>query len=242
MTLTEELKQLLLDKGAELIGIGDLAQLWKENALTVGSEEISEEKLSAYSVGISIAIPLPKHLIEELKEAPNEEYYNLYHSLNQKLNEIVLAGEEFLKGKGYRAYAQTTDRVKADDGFISPLPHKTVATRAGLGWIGKNCLLVTKEFGPAMRISSLLTDAPLECSEAITESQCGTCELCVKACPAQVLRGTLWKAGMDRSELVDAQKCFDKQVEIMKEKTGIEADLCGKCFAVCKYTQGYLKR
>ena len=226
MSLTEELRKVLIEKGAKLVGIGNM-------------EEVDS---CDYSIGVSVAIPLPKELVEDLKQAPTEEYYHLYHSLNQKLNEVVLAGEEFLKTKGYKAYAQTTDRVKVADGFVSPLPHKTVATRAGLGWIGKNCLLVTKEYGSAMRISSLLTDAPLECNEAMNESQCGSCELCVKICPAQVLTGVLWQAGMERSKLVDAQKCFDKQVEIMKEKTGIEADLCGKCFAVCKYTQGYLKR
>lgn len=226
MSLTEELKKVLLEKGAKLVGIGNMEHI-------DGCD---------YPIGVSVAIPLPKELVEDLKDAPTEEYYHLYHSLNQKLNEVVLAGEVFLKDKGYKAYAQTTDCVKVGDGFISPLPHKTVATRAGLGWIGKNCLLVTKEYGSAMRISSLLTDAPLECNEAMNESQCGSCELCVKICPAQVLTGVLWQAGMERSKLVDAQKCFDKQVEIMKEKTGIEADLCGKCFAVCKYTQEYLKK
>ena len=62
---------------------------------------------------------------------------------------------------GYQSYANTTKAVKQDDNWCTPLPHKTVATRTGLGWIGKNCLLVTKEYGSAVRLSSLLTDAPL---------------------------------------------------------------------------------
>ena len=226
MNVTEELKQLLLDSGAKLVGVGDMSGV-------AGCD---------YPVGVSVAIPLPKDLVEQLKTAPTEEYYHMYYALNKKLNEIVSAGEEFLKSKGYNAYAQTTDRVKTNENRISKLPHKTVATRAGLGWIGKNCLLVTKEYGPAIRISSLLTDAPLKCNEPINESKCGGCSLCVKNCPGQALKGTLWTAGMERSEIVDVEQCFKTQFEIMKKNTGIETDLCGKCFAVCAHTQRYLRQ
>lgn len=161
--------------------------------------------------------------------------------MNRKLNAIVLAGEKFLKSQGFEAYAQTTDRVKVDRDRISELPHKTVATRAGLGWIGKNCLLVTPQYGSAVRISSLLTDAPLNWDKAVNQSRCGACSLCVKNCPGQALKGTLWDAGIQREKIVDVEKCRKKQVEIMFEKTGIETDLCGKCFAVCAYTRRYLR-
>ena len=105
-------------------------------------------------------------------------------------------------------------------------PHKTVATRAGLGWIGKNCLLVTSQYGPAVRISSLLTNAPLECNKAIDVSRCGECRVCVEHCP-----------GVQREDIVNVEECYKKQNEIMYEHTGIEKDLCGKCFAMCVYAQ-----
>lgn len=224
--LTEELKQLLYNKGAALVGIGDMSRVQNCD----------------FKTGIAVAVLLPEHIIIDLQTAPTKEYYDLYYSLNGKLNEIVMAGEEFLLDKGFKAYAQTTDRVEVDQDNISKLPHKTVATRAGLGWIGKNCLLVTPEFGSAIRISSLLTDAPLACDEPVTESQCAGCSLCVQKCPAQALKGTLWKAGMQREEIADVGKCYKKQLEIMYRETGIKTDLCGKCFAVCTYTRKYLKK
>ena len=46
---------------------------------------------------------------------------------------------------------------------------------------------------------------------------------------------------MQREKIVDIEKCYKKQIEIMSRNTGIETDLCGKCFAVCAYTQRYLK-
>ena len=225
MNLTEELKQILYSAGADLVGIGDLS----------GVEQCE------YPMGVSVAVKVPRHIVLDLKNAPTKEY-NRYHSLKQKLNELVLAGEKFLKEKGFEAYAQTTDRVNVGKDRISKIPHKTVATRAGLGWIGRNCLLVTREHGSAVRISSLLTNAPLTCDKEEKESHCGGCNLCVQQCPAQALYGTLWKAGMPRKDIMDVESCYQKQVEIMFENTGIKTDLCGKCFAVCVYTKKYLER
>ena len=225
MKLTDEIKELLYDCGADLVGIGDM----------------SEVEHCCFKTGISVAIALPKDIIIDLQEAPTKEYYDLYYSLNKKLNEIVLTGEDFLKKRGFEAYAQTTDRVKVNQKKFSTLPHKTVATRGGLGWIGKNCLLITPRYGSAIRISSLLTNAPLKCDEPINQSYCGTCIQCVKNCPGQALKGTFWKVGIPREKILDIEKCYKTQVEIMSKSTGIETDLCGKCFAVCTYTKRYLQ-
>ena len=225
MKLTDEIKELLYDCGADLVGIGDM----------------SEVEHCCFKTGISVAVALPKDIIIDLQEAPTKEYYDLYYSLNKKLNEIVLTGEDFLKKRGFEAYAQTTDRVEENQNKVSKLPHKTVATRGGLGWIGKNCLLITPRYGSAIRISSLLTNAPLKCDEPIDRSYCETCNQCVKNCPGQALKGTLWKVGIPREKILDIEKCYKTQVEIMSKSTGIETDLCGKCFAVCTYTKRYLQ-
>lgn len=224
--LREELYDILRDKGAVLVGTGDLTGL-VEGGLTVG---------------VSVAVPIPVHVVETLKIAPTEEYYELYHTLNERLNDIVTAGAAFLQSKGYRAVANTTRAVKMNEEWRTPLPHKTVATRAGLGWIGKNCLLVTPEYGSAIRLSSLVTDAPLPVNEPINETRCKNCRCCVDRCPAGALTGTSWKAGMPREELFDREVCKKTQIERMKKATGRETDLCGLCFAVCPYTQGYLNR
>ncbi len=225
MELTNELREFLHAQGAALVGFGDM----------------SEVAGCGYRTGISVAIPLPKHVVTDLKQAPTEEYYHLYHTMNEKLNRIVSAGEQFLTARGFEAYAQTTDRVTTDEHNVSRLPHKTVATRCGLGWIGKNGLLITEDYGSAIRLSSLLTNAPLAHDAAINHSRCGSCDLCVTSCPAKAIKGRLWQTGVPRHEIVDVNICLETQLRIMKEQTGIEADLCGKCFAVCMYTQNYLK-
>lgn len=145
MNLSEELRNVLSAEGAELIGYGTL------------TDEICPD----YPVGVSVALSVPLHILNDLEDGPTKAYYDMYYEWNERLNQIVRAGEQFLTHNGYQALALTTDAVTIDKEWKSRLPHKTVATRSGLGWIGKNGLLVTSEFGPAVRISSILTDAPL---------------------------------------------------------------------------------
>lgn len=224
--LKQNLVRLLQQNGAALCGVADL------NGFVA----------SSMTTGISVAIPVPVNIVEDLKTAPTREYHDMYYTLNQKLNDIVTAGADFLIRQGYQAFANTTDVVKYNEEWQTPLPHKTVATRAGLGWIGKSCLLVTPEYGSAIRLSSLITNAPLPYDTPITQSRCGSCTQCVQHCPAKALTGALWTAGMPREELFQREICKKVQTERMKAATGIETDLCGMCFAVCPYTNRYLKK
>lgn len=223
--LKKDLFCLLAKKGAVLMGAADLTGLVDGDMQT----------------GISVAVPVPAHIVRDLQTAPTREYYDAYHSLNAQLDDIVTSGAEFLAERGYHTQANTTKNVHKDEDWRTPLPHKTVATRAGLGWIGKSCLLVTREYGSAVRISSLLTDAPLPCDAPVTENRCGGCSVCVRQCPAGALTGAVWTPGTGREELFHRERCKKKQFEQMKRATGIETDLCGLCFAVCPYTQKYLK-
>lgn len=224
--LKKELFLTLKEKGAKLAGIGNLSGIVDSDMHT----------------GISVAIPLPRQIVQDLQIAPTQEYYHAYHSLNAILDEIVSSGSEFLNSKGYKAYANTTKVVKQNEEWCTPLPHKTVATRAGLGWIGKSCLLVTKKYGSAIRLSSLITNAPLPCDSPINQCQCGPCNICVKKCPGNALTGKLWAPNTAREELFHREICYQTQLQRMKKSTGIEADLCGLCFAVCPYTQRWLNR
>lgn len=105
-----------------------------------------------------------------------------------------------------------------------------------------NCLLVTEKFGSAIRISSLLTQVPLCCEEPVNRPPLRSLPNLCKQCPAGALKGTLWQLGTPRSEIVDVEKCYRKQVEILTAQISRQEDLCRKCFAVCSYTQRYLRQ
>ena len=223
--LKENLFHLLAEKGAKLMGIADLSG--------IGGAEMR--------TGVAVAVPLPPKIIRDLQNAPTLEYYDAYHALNKKLDEIVSCGAAFLRKHGYAAAAHTTKTVQQDADWRTPLPHKTVATRAGLGWIGKSCLLVTANYGSAVRLSSLITNAPLPPDAPVTESRCGSCTVCVQSCPGKALTGTLWTPDTPREALLHKEACKKAQIERMRRAVGVETDLCGLCFAVCPYTRRYLE-
>lgn len=223
--ITEELRNLLYAAGAQLVGFADMRNI----------------QGSPLPYGVCVALPVPVSIIREIEDGPTLAYWETYNTLNDKLNEIVNEGADFLRARNHKAIPYTTGYALQDEQRRTTLPYKTVATRAGMGWIGKSCLLVTPEYGSAVRISTLLTDAPLECGRLINKSRCGKCELCRTHCPAKALTGTLWTPGMDRETLFYTETCVEVIRKRMKERTGIDGTLCGKCFVVCPYTQRYLR-
>lgn len=219
----------LLARGAVRVGFGDLRGL---------PAEVRE----GLPVGISVLVTYPPEVICGIAELPTQEYNDWYDLLNERLDALVTYGAELLRGRGYAAVAQTRERVgTGEQENCTTLPHKTVATRAGMGWIGKSALLITEQYGSAVRLSSILTDAPLQTTEPIDESRCGKwCWACRTDCPAKAIRGKLWNVGVERDELVDAVAC--REVARARAKQGFGGDgitICGKCIETCPYTRGY---
>jgi len=221
-----------------------IAELTVRGAVIVGFGDISElppDVREGLSVGICVAVKYPKEVIRGISDLPTAEYFGWYNKLNDKLDTLVTYGAELLQSKGYTAIAQTRKRVGAGEKEDHTLlPHKTVATRAGIGWIGKSALLVTERYGSMIRLSSILTDAPLETAVPINESKCGNCTVCTSACPAGAVSGKLWCVGLERKEFFDAVKCRKTARERSKLGFGGDATICGKCIEACPYTRRYL--
>ena len=109
---------------------------------------------------------------------------------------------------------------------------RAVARAAGIGWIGKSLLLVTPEFGPRVRLATLLTDleAP-DCDEV--EPDCGDCKECIEACPVGALREPADAAyPPPRGEVLDIEACR-LQCERFAAQKALGADVCGVCIKVC---------
>ncbi len=223
--LTITIKEELFRQGADIVGIGDLT-------------ELPGDVRGNMPIGICVAVKYPKKVIQGISQLPTAEYNEWYNRLNEKLDRIVTYGAEQLIAKGFRAVAQTRERVgNGEEENNTVLPHKTVATRAGIGWIGKSALLVTEQYGSMIRLSSILTDAPLETDAPINQSKCGDCIICTKACPAGAISGKAWEAGLYRDEFFDPDKCRKAARERAKKGFGGENTICGKCIEVCPYTK-----
>ncbi len=225
---TEKFKAMLLSLGADLVGIGDLAM-------------VPAQDRKDLPIGISVAIAYQPQDILGIGQGPTEEYYKAYVNINDKLDAIITKGADYLQREGYAAIAQTIEEVaKVETNYDSVLPHKTVATRAGIGWIGKCAVLVTTQYGSAIRISTILTNAPLLEDSPINESNCGGCTKCVKECPAGAVQGRNWSVQSNREELLDPVKCRKTARDLSQKRIDREISLCGKCILVCPYTQKYL--
>ncbi|OGO17582.1 MAG: hypothetical protein A2Z15_08560 [Chloroflexi bacterium RBG_16_50_11] len=228
-TLNEELTQFLKSRGASLVAFADL-------------KEIPSEARDGFHFGISIAVALDQQIMSDIKTGPTIAYHAEYKIVNALLDYLGQSAAQFLVKKGYKAQALTTT-IHADRDTLSvKLPHKTVATRAGLGWIGKCALLITKKYGSAIRLTTVLTGAPLTAGKPINESLCAHCTRCVDACPAQAHTGENWEVGMPREALYDAFKCREKTRGLSMKSFGEQVSICGLCIVACPWTKDYLKR
>ncbi len=239
----DQLKRELTDRGASLVGFADLAGLYGRCDVTLPSTPDSEKEpfsIPEYPRGVSIAVAIPRDVIRGISSRPTEEYFNAYHEINRKLDALALFCESYLALRGYKAYAQTTRKTKEYGIFRTIMPHKTVAVNGGLGWIGKSALLVTPQYGSAVRLTSVLTDAPLPADLIIPETKCGGCMICAEACPGSAITGRLWRRDQPRDWILDATACRKQARKIAAEALGREITLCGKCIEVCPYTRKYL--
>jgi epoxyqueuosine reductase len=143
--------------------------------------------------------------------------------------------------KGYNALAKIQTMIAQDEDYRTVLPHKTVATLSGSGWICKCATLVTKEVGSALRLTVVLTDAPLDCGVPITESLCNNeCKVCADVCPGHAPLGGKWYAGKDRDLFFNAHACRPAAVAHAKAALGISKTLCGLCISNCPFTKNAL--
>ena len=188
---------------------------------------------------IFFGIPLTRPYMRKVLETPdyvetiiaqNKIESDEFHLTEMKAGEVADQITALLVSKGYQAYSQSDTNLIATNAWDAersetPLPHKTIAVLAGVGWIGKSNLLVTPEYGSGLCMSTVLTDAPLQVTHPLTsQSKCGACRKCVNVCPTNALRGTTWEKGCSREDIVDIHKCTT----------------CLKCMMHCPYTRKFI--
>ena len=210
--------------------IGQILRTKGVDAWGVAVNDPRSPQAPDYPTAISILMRLDPLVVRGLRHGPTPDYQQEYQRVNIALDDATGTLVDVLEAHGHAA-----ERVPATMGKANghkPFPHKTAATRAGLGWIGKTALFVSPEFGPAVRLATVFTDLELPYGEPVTESRCGDCRACVAACPAGCGRDVLWRPGMARELLFDAGAC-SRHLSLF---TAVEAQICGICIAACPYT------
>ncbi len=227
-TIERQLSDGALDRGAALVGFADLTCL-------------PPESRQSMPMGVSLAVQLDARIVASICRGPTTEYIAEYERANGLLADLSDHLADLLESGGSAAISLPPTGTEFDRETLSTaLPHKTVATRAGLGWIGKNALLTTEKYGSAVRLGTVLTDAGLQAGRPVDRSRCGECTLCVRECPAAAPTGRNWSADLPRDDLLDAGACGEYAKRV-SAALGSEHTVCGRCIPTCPWTRKYLE-
>lgn len=222
MSEMNELKKYLIAQGVSKVGFADVSEF--------------SEKFVKLPNGISLVLKLPKKTVQMIQEEEYEKYWKSFHRQIGELTKISHKGERYIKKHGYDAFALTMKRNEVDmEKLLSILPYKTIATKAGLGWIGRSALFVTQEYGSAVVLGGILTNMPLDFGKPITDSLCDDCTNCQNACPVGAINPQKWNDRLNREDIIDIETCKEYIIEQYQLGLG-----CTKCMSECKLTQNYL--
>lgn len=212
-----EIKKLCLDAGADLFGVADITSIKDEFLLS----DLAKKRIKR---GISLGVRVSDAVLDEIQEAPNKIYFHHYRTINMFLDQLALRLINFIQNKGFFALAVPASQIVDWQKQNAHLSHKKIGLLAGLGWIGRNNLLVNENLGSQFRLVTVLTDMDLEADKAVKEN-CGSCRLCINVCPVGAIK--------DKKEDFDHNKCFEKLKEFQKQKI-VDQYICGICVRACK--------
>lgn len=227
-SLRNELAEVSRQGGVPLFGVADLRP-----AMDFVVEQ-GGAWLAAMPRAVSLGMPLARGVVETIaqhddKAAIKHYHYYIYEMVNRQLNAVALAMAQRLEAAGFRAHpvpaSVTVDREKLQGLFSQ----KLAAHLAGLGFIGKSCLLVTPQYGGRVRFATVLTDAPLPVDRP-GEGRCGECNACVEACPPRAFTGVEFRPEDPREVRFKAHLC-ERYMEHREKSLGSRA--CGLCVLAC---------
>jgi len=224
--MTEELMRYLSDEGADLVGTSSI-------------EGLLSGRFSALPYAVTIGVRLSDAVVDEVTTGPKKLYFANYRAVNAFLDMVATKCVGWLQRHGFNALAIPASQSTSEDGYAGDFPHKTAANMAGLGFIGKNALFVSNDFGPRVRLTTVLTDMPLP-SDEMQPVLCGNCRACVDACPCGALTGRTWSRNGAREDIVDAALC-SRYMKKAYQHIG-RGVVCGICMAVCPFGKRSKKR
>ena len=214
----EKLKALRRQWGSSLFGVADLRSFKKEEIL------LPPSLVDRLPYAISVGFHLSDAILEEVENQPTPLYFHHYQRVNILLDTIGLMIPSAIQDLGYQAMPIPASQIvdwKTQKGHLS---HKHVARAAGLGWIGRNNLLVNEKFGSRIRLVTILTDLPLRIDPPSIRD-CGSCHDCLSVCPAGAIK--------ERKDNFDHLRCYE-QLRTFAKTLDFSHNICGICVKACK--------
>lgn len=225
---SEELKGLAGLLGADVVGVADLA-------LLKGIQTDPADLLDGFTRAISVGVRLADAVVDAVVNAPTPLYHQHQLRVNALLDEIAIRLVRYIQSAGGKALPIPASHILDRVHWHSYISHKAVAVAAGVGWQGKSLVLVNPQYGPRIRLATILTDLPLKPDEPIA-NRCGACSRCAEACPGKAIKNVnTTRHYSDRDEALFFERCVAKVAEEFPKLPGIEGPTCGICIRACPW-------
>lgn len=227
--LYERIESAAREAGSDLVCFADLSPL---KGMLVGDTTTLE-----YPYAVTFAVEIPKDAARASLKEPSEEMRSAYKMCNKKLKGAGESIVQLLVGEGYKArFIDPAQRVNPEM-LLGPISQKAIASLSGMGWIGKNGLLITEKYGPRQRMGAVLTDMPVRGRAELLENKCGDCTECIDRCAMKVLKGPSFKRHPESRDLViDWAKCGKYEAKLIGDGSRPER-ACGRCISVCPFSR-----
>ena len=211
------LKKLSAEAGLDLFGVADIKNI-KNNF------RLSPQILEKLDKAVCLGIRLSGSILEEISQAPTRLYFHHYRTANAFMDQAAFKMANYIQKKGFFALPIPASQILDWENQKAHLSHKELGVLAGLGWIGRNNLLVNPALGSQFRLVSILTDMPLKTDKPL-KKDCRGCRICIEICPC----GAIKENPLD----FDHIRCFEKLKEFQKKRL-VDQYVCGVCVNACK--------
>jgi len=217
----QDLKAFALGLGFDLFGVADAGPLKADFLL-------EPETRDGFGRAISLGKRLNGPVLDDIRDRPTALYFHHYRQMNFFLDRGALAVADHIQKMGARSLPIAASQIIDWENQRAHVSHKHVGRAAGLGWFGRNNLLVHPELGAQFRLVTVLTDLPLA-ADAPLDRGCGSCRACVKACPCGAIK--------DSREAFDHRACYETLKEF-RNKGYTNQFICGICVRDCRGPKG----
>jgi epoxyqueuosine reductase len=212
----ETIEKFSHDIGIDLFGVADITEVRSEFRL-------KKELRDCFPRAVVLGKRVLGSVLDDIDDRPTPLYFHHYRQLNFFLDRAAFLLAASIRDRKFRALPIPASQVVDWEKQQAHLSHKKLGRLAGLGWIGRNNLLVHPEFGSQFRLVTVLTDLPLEPDQP-SAGDCGSCFRCLASCPAAAIKS--------RPENFDYLACFEKLKEF--RRSGVVGQfICGVCVKAC---------
>ncbi len=181
---------------------------------------------SSLPFALVLGVPLSDQVLATISGRPNWTYYYHYRTVNMVLDQAALALAAECRRMGGRAFPVPASQIMDWEKLRAHVSHRELGALAGLGWRGRNNLLVNPRFGSQVRYTTVLTDVELPArGESLQEGAgCGACRACLGVCPARAIAEEPADFNLDRCAA---------QIRRFSKSEKLNALICGVCIRAC---------